>query len=168
MKQIDLREGARRQHRAVALLGALQCWIRGLDGLVFNRPELERLLGLHRFKQTRVEWLRSDFCDLFPYSQVFVTEQNETIYAFLATRKRLRKGFKELSGYMGWCKRNGVQVADFSIWPTTILDRKESSSEALVPFSGHSINSDERLLTAYLSLIAAGQMSPLDIPKIKA
>jgi len=57
MKQIDLREGARRQHRSIALFAVVQCWLRNLDGLVLDRQNLERLVGLERFKGTRVDWL---------------------------------------------------------------------------------------------------------------
>src|SRR5476649_2811641 len=80
MKQIDLREGGRRQHRAIALFAVIQCWKRGLDGLAFSRDNLERLIGIERFKKTRVEWLKADFKDFFPYQQTYV---NGTSFAGL-------------------------------------------------------------------------------------
>ena len=46
MKQIEVREGARRQHRAIALYAALQCWLRQLDGVAIERVDLERLKTL--------------------------------------------------------------------------------------------------------------------------
>lgn len=167
MKQIELREGAKRQHRALALLGALQCWVRGLDGIEFDRPPLERLLGLERFKETRVSWLEEDIRDLFPGIKIFVTEQNKSISTLLATRKHLPQSLGNLGEYRRWCEKQGIKVAPFSIWPAPRKDPNTSGIEALEPFFGHSINSDERLLTSYLTLIASGQMSALDVPKIK-
>ena len=77
MKQIDVREGARRQHRAAALFAVIQCWLRNLDGLVLLRRDLERLLGLERFKGTRVEWLQEDLKDFFPHQSAFWTAGKE-------------------------------------------------------------------------------------------
>ena len=71
MKQIDVREGARRQHRTISLFAVIQCWLRGIDGLGFQRRYLERLLGLERFKQKRVKWLKEDLKELFPYQEIF-------------------------------------------------------------------------------------------------
>ena len=73
MKQIDLREGARRQHRAVSLYTVIQCWVRGLVGVLFRRNHLLRLLGLDRFKETRVDWLREDLRELFPHQEIFIS-----------------------------------------------------------------------------------------------
>ena len=72
MEQIDLREGARRQHRTVALFALIQCWIHGLEGICFQRDHLERLVGIERFRGTRMDWLRRDLKDAFPYQQLLV------------------------------------------------------------------------------------------------
>lgn len=37
--------------------------------LASDRTTLERLLGLERFKQTRVDWLVEDFEDFFPFNK---------------------------------------------------------------------------------------------------
>lgn len=65
MTQNIIREHARRQHRMIGLYAVVQCWQRKLDSLFFKRVDLERLLGLERFKRERVEWLRED---LKPFS----------------------------------------------------------------------------------------------------
>jgi hypothetical protein len=70
LKQIDLREGAKRQHRAIALFAVIQCWLRELDGVAFRRRDLERLLGLERFKETRIDWLMEDLKEMFPHQKV--------------------------------------------------------------------------------------------------
>jgi len=71
MQQIDLREGARRQHRAISLFAVIQCWMGNLEGVVFRRRDLERLIGLERFKEKRMDWLQEDLRELFPYQLEF-------------------------------------------------------------------------------------------------
>lgn len=167
MKQIDLREGAKRQHRAVTMYAALQCWVRGLDALVFKRGQLLRLLGLHRFKETRVDWLQEDFRELFPHQTVFVSGQSKSLGSLLASRKPMKGAAGHLSQQVKWCEDNGIVVEDFQLWQWGSGSHPAKDFEPLTPFFGTSVNSDERLLTCYLSLLASGQMSPLDIPKIK-
>lgn len=167
MKQIDLREGARRQHRAMGLLGVLQCWVRGLDGLVFDRLELERLLGLKRFKETRVAWLMEDSSEFFKSRRVFITEARPSIATLLVSRADMPSDLDTLGDYHRWCEEHKVRIANFSMWPMALFDHKGDEMRPLSPFFGSSVNSDERLLTAYMALVAAGQMSPLDIPGIQ-
>jgi hypothetical protein len=65
---LDIREGARRQHRKIAILCMMQCWLRGLDGIEITREDLQRLLGLEKFKQSRVDWIEEDFRDFFVFA----------------------------------------------------------------------------------------------------
>src|SRR5258708_7325183 len=67
MRQVETREGARRQHRAIGVYAALQCWIRGLDGVVIGRATLERLIGLERFRGARQAWSREDLEPFFSF-----------------------------------------------------------------------------------------------------
>jgi hypothetical protein len=69
MEQVEVREGARRQHRAISLFCVVQCWLRGWDGVRIDRDQLERLLGLRKFKQARVGWMNEDFSEFFPCQQ---------------------------------------------------------------------------------------------------
>jgi hypothetical protein len=106
LKQIDLREGARRQHRAVALFAVVQCWLRDLDGLVFDRRDLERLLGLKRFKGTRVEWMREDFKEFFPYQEVFwMSNARDSFGSLYVSRRELDGFFQE-----GTCAMKSVSL----------------------------------------------------------
>ena len=171
MKQIDLREGARRQHRAIALFAVIQCWLRGLDGIVFRRSDLERLLGLERFKDTRVHWLREDLREMFPHQRVIRSDNSfSALYicrspfaAFLpkglmTTRKRLEGIGKE-----------GPQMALFQMWPRAKAQKVVKAFEGMSPFFSEFGNYDERLLSSYLSLLIHGQISPQSlIPKKKA
>ncbi len=53
----------------------MQCWLRGLDGLVFERDDLERLLGLGQFKSKRIELILDDF----PYHEVLLAADKRDV-----------------------------------------------------------------------------------------
>src|SRR5262249_35463623 len=116
MQQVDLREGARRQDRVVALYAVLQCWVRGLDGVFFLRAHLLRLLGLDRFKETRVSWLQEDFQELFPYQEVFITERSKSLGYLLVSRKRFVGVANNLPQRLEACEANNIAVAKFELW----------------------------------------------------
>jgi hypothetical protein len=67
MREEAMRETARREHRTIALLGVLQCWICGWDGIVFQREVLQQVLHLEHFKDARVQWLKDDIKAAFPH-----------------------------------------------------------------------------------------------------
>jgi len=71
MKQIDVREGALRQHRMIGLFSLIQCWIRNLDGVLLQREHLERLIGIERFKNIRIEWLQEDLSEFFSFQETY-------------------------------------------------------------------------------------------------
>ena len=64
------RETCRRQHRVLGHFLAIQAWLRGLDCIVVSRHDLEVFLGLERFKQQRVGWLREDLLPWFQHQYV--------------------------------------------------------------------------------------------------
>ena len=172
MQQIDLREGARRQHRTAALFAVIQCWLRDLDGLAFSRSHLERLIGLERFKATRVEWLREDFSEFFPYQDVYwiAGKQNSLASLFLSRRELepfLPSGPMTDVARIKGIPKGGPKLAVFKMWSkpnkTTVL----KAFEAAVPFFADAANFDERLLCSYLSLLAQGQISPKSLPELK-
>jgi hypothetical protein len=171
MKQIDLREGARRQHRAVGLFAVIHCWLRGLDGLAFQRRQLERLLGLERFKGTRVEWLREDFREFFPHQEVFwATGKNHSLHSLVLSRVPLTgalpTGAMSTAARIANMRPGGPRVALFEMWaePTKGLNE---AFEGLVPFFADRANFDERFLASYLALLAQGQISPQKLPPMK-
>lgn len=175
---IDLREGARRQHRAVALFAAIQCWLRGLDGVVFERESLERLLGLDRFKKTRISQMEEDFKEYFPFAIVIWkadkrdTDGNLNSFASFWVCKKEIKPFP--GGRMSMQKRlaamgaDAPKLASFKIWQKTTAFEIGKASEAIRPFLADSINMDESLLTSYLLLLSHGQISPQSIPSFHA
>ena len=55
MAMLSPREQARRQHEALALICLLQCWKRGIEGIVIDREELTELLELDRLRNARIQ-----------------------------------------------------------------------------------------------------------------
>jgi hypothetical protein len=164
MKQIDSREGARRQHRTIALFCVIQCWMRGLEGLILERQDLERLLGLERFKGTRIDWLREDFKEFFPYQSV---EESPYEDSKGYTNKK-QQTFKSLS-IVRSKEIKPEQVARLHLWQRPSLPGEDDWTTQLhlgcfIPLLEGEANYDERVLVAYLSLLMQGQISPKSIP----
>ena len=65
----DYREFARCEHRRISLFCAIQCWINGWDGIRVSRDQFKKLLALKRLKSSRVEWMKEDFQELFPFQR---------------------------------------------------------------------------------------------------
>jgi hypothetical protein len=171
MKQIDLREGARRQHRVVALFALVQCWLRNLDGVVFERRHLERLLGLERFKGTRITWLQADLKELFPHRRVIWQKgRNSSLHSILASRATLDAmpggSMSTAARVAGIIAAGGPRLALFELWEEPSRNLIEAF-EGLVPFFAERGNFDERFLSSYLALLAQGQISPHTLPPMK-
>lgn len=172
MQQIDIREGALRQHRGLALFGVIQCWLRGLDGLVFDRPDLERVLGLERFKKERVRWLQDDFRDFFPHQETFWLQKPESFGSLYVCRipfeKNLPDGMMTDKERIAAIKPGSAKLGLFEMWAKPSEEQIEATFEGLLPFFSDAANYDERLLSSYLALLCQGQISPKSLPPLKA
>ena len=155
MKQIDLREGARRQHRVVALYAAVQCWERGLEGVAIQRGDLERLLGLKRFKGTRVEWLEEDLRGFFPHVLVFrASKAPDSLRSIFASRRSLATlpmGTMTTDRRVAEANERGLQLAKLALW---------SADGSHGPALRGVANADEGVLLAWLGLLAQGLVTP--------
>ena len=169
MKQIDLREGARRQHRAIALFAVVQCWTRSLDGLVFQRPHLERLIGLKRFKDTRVRWLREDLAEFFPHQQELVYRGDSLGSLFVARRPLngyLPGGTMHDEERIAGVAAGGPKLDVFWLWPTPKPDEDDDLDylfDFLGPVFKDGVNRDERLAATCLGLLAQGLIGPKEL-----
>jgi hypothetical protein len=170
MKQIDVREGARRQHRTMALFSMIQCWMRGLDGIAYYRSHLERLLGLERFKQTRIDWLQKDIKELFPHQELFWSSDKESFSSLFVSRKKLKqylpKGSMTTQKRIEGIAENGPIIGVFQIWKRPNKKKAQESFSASIPFFSDYANYDERLLSSYLNLLINGQISVDAIPQL--
>jgi len=63
------RESCRRQHRVIGNFLAMQAWLLGVDCIVLVRDDLEKFMGLKRFKSVRVKWLTEDLRPWFSYQE---------------------------------------------------------------------------------------------------
>ncbi|MDD2714721.1 MAG: hypothetical protein PHW04_02380 [Candidatus Wallbacteria bacterium] len=165
MKQIDVREGARRQHRTISLFAVIQCWIRGLDGVAFTRQSLQRLIGLIRFKGKREVWFKEDFKEFFPhiktyYSKVPPKSFEVLIVSRLPLDDYLPNGADSTQDLIAEIAEGGPKIGVFQLWGNPNEEELKSQFEGLVPFFADSVNYDERLLTSYLALLVQGQVSP--------
>jgi len=140
------RAACRRQHRVVANYLAVEAWSRVLDCIVLVREDLEKLLGLKRFKSVRVKWLRVDLAPWFPYQEpYFRSSALSSIDSLFLSRVPIAKHLPE--GSMTTDERIARMVAGS---PPT---KRFSKGRAKVP--------DEADIVARLAVLAAG----LDVPK---
>ncbi|MEF2277975.1 hypothetical protein V3W47_06650 [Deinococcus sp. YIM 134068] len=170
MKQIDVREGARRQHRIVGLFCVLQCWQRGLDGVRISREQLKRLLGLEKFKTVRCQWMLEDLGEYFQYRRTYpeIKVRHRTIdfgdrpYTFSTESIDGSLEFVEISRVNF---ESASRIESLLIWKM-INSKEEGILEAFAPFMSESANYDERLMSSYLSLLCQGQISPSQLPSL--
>ena len=151
MPQMTPRESARRQHRAVALLAVVQCWLRGIDGVLLERAHLHRLLGIERFSEARVEALEEDLAEFFPFRKSTWDPTIEMWFESLWISRR------ELAG---------SPPMTFEMWPSLDGEHLTRGFEGAVPFLADAENYDERLLASYLALLGQGQISPRSLPTL--
>jgi hypothetical protein len=112
-----LRDGAKRQHRTVALFAVLQCWMRNLDGIVFDRRHLERLPGLERFKGRRVAWLKADFKEFSLFKRFITPLKGVLPDGEMLDSRRIEQ-----------IPEGGPRMALFQIWPRPTALRTLQSS----------------------------------------
>lgn len=173
MKQIDLREGARRQHRSLAVLAMIQTWIKNWDGIVFERDHLERLVGLVKFKEKRIEWLKEDLRDLFPFQQILESGQAVKKFEGIFLSRIDFTSYSPvesatIDGHIeGILKNGGPVLGVFELWPKLKVWKKRKLVQeglgGLLPLLNSPANYDERLMHSFLELITGGQISPLAI-----
>jgi hypothetical protein len=151
MKQIEVREGARRQHRTISLFCVIQCWLHGWDGIEISREQLRRLIGIQKFKDRRVTWMRQDFQEMFAYQRPkYDCGSTESFSSIELSRQDLEKK---------------PVIGEFEMWAHPSKDDLARLYEGFIPFfADAATNYDERLLASYLSLLVQGQISPRSVP----
>ena len=140
------RESCRRQHRVLGNYLAMEAWSRGIDCIVLVRPDLEKFLGLKRFKSARIKWLRSDLKPWFPHQDAFYkTTAPSSISSLYLSRLSLSGHLPK--GSMTTDKRIARMGSDA---PTTEYFSKP----------GATLHTEAEII-AYLATLAAG----LEIPR---
>lgn len=168
-RQIAVREGARRQHRVVALYAAIQCWVRKLDAIVIERGDLERLIGLERFKSKRWDWLQKDMEPYFDYIEILeLSGKKKSLGSLYAGRVELElpHGVLSTEKRVALMKANGAKIEPLLLWNED-FDEDSNVPDFAEPFHAAFGSHDERLLSAYLMLLSQGHLSPKNLPGLR-
>jgi len=83
----EYRYALRRSHRLVACYLALWAWHHGIDCIALPRGELLPFLRLKRMRDQRVDWLKTDIKDLFPYAWTTVDSTTNAYATLYLSRK---------------------------------------------------------------------------------
>ena len=75
MDQIEIREGARRQHRCLTMFCALYCWNQDKTICYVGKDQFLLFLGLERLKEIRFKWFVEDGKAYFPH--IFQTKNSK-------------------------------------------------------------------------------------------
>jgi len=67
----EYREYQRCEHRTISLFCAVQCWKNGWDGIRISRGQLKQLLKLKRLQKNRVQRIKQDLEELFPFQRPY-------------------------------------------------------------------------------------------------
>lgn len=145
------RKFCRKQHRVVGVYLAIQAWLKGVDGLAVDRTVLEKLLGLERFQDARVEDLKTDLREWFPHFRVFVNGRGPESLASL------------------WLSRLPLENLPL------VEDSDEKRAERLEKSGGPRIAAmrsvsevpTEEGLVSYLALLADGLANPRSVYDIR-
>lgn len=162
MTEIDRREGARRQHRTVALFAVVQCWVRNLDGVAFTRPQIQRMLGLDRIRGERIGWLKEDMVEYFPHFKAFYLPNTTSVRSVFLCRQSLNQlpratmTTKERIEGIG---EGGPKIGIFSMWPSADRVEVMDNFRASIPLFADTRNYDELMIGSYLALLSQGQIS---------
>jgi len=125
---------------------AVEAWSRGLDCIALDRDDLEKLLGLKRFKSTRVAWMQKDLAPWFPHQQPYYRASAlSSISSLFLARVPIEQHLAE--GTM--TTRERIAGMGVSAPPTAAF----SKGRRKIP--------DEATMVARLAVLAAG----LDVPE---
>jgi hypothetical protein len=139
------REDCRRLHRLIGHYLAMQAWIRKLDCIVLTRADLEKFLGLSKFKSARVKWLTSDLEPWFPHQvPYYKSGAPSSIHSLFLSRVPIQPHLPK--GTMTTQTR--IQKLPPTAPPTGLLSK-----------GIYRVPSEERMIT-YSALLSAGLRKP--------
>lgn len=97
----------------------MQCWLNGLEGIVFDREGLKPILGIKsHIKETRVEWIMEDLEPYFPFRFPFVDVRSKSLSQLLALRIALPDDVRAVSTIIeitSECSQSGISIGRFSL-----------------------------------------------------
>ncbi len=157
MDQIEIREGARRQHRGLAMFCALYCWHHKKEAVFVRKEIFLRYLGLEKMKGKRYEWVLEDVSAYFPFVFTRNTDNKDLIVFSRIPENTLLKEKEKAIHF-------SPKILGLATYPGISLI--ENGEEALkfidnsMPFLSEIKNLHEYAITNALSLLTNGLISP--------
>ena len=157
MDQLEIREGARRQHRGLAMFCVLYCWHHNKKAVFVRKELLLHYLGLERMKGTRYEWIIEDIADYFPHIFKRNTNNKELIVFSKIPENELLKNKSEAINF-------SPKILDLASYSLIQLDTNGEQAYKLIedamPFLSGIKNLHEFAINNALSLLSNGIVPP--------
>jgi hypothetical protein len=169
MKNQREEERKRRQDRIIALYAVLQAWLRNLDGIVCTHSDISRLTGLQSIQHGRIDKMVKNMKVFFPYSKEFWTGPHSFLALFISRKPfadYLIKDELDLQKQVSKLSDEGLRLGFLQLWNKRLSEEVRRSLKDTLPLFTDLISNDEKLLAAYLALLAQGQISPKSIPPL--
>lgn len=166
--QIEVREGAKRQHLSLAMFCVLYAWEHNRQAILISEEMLKSYLGLQRLKTTRIDWLLEDVRNYFEYSYqtdkgsfVFSKVPKEELEKNSKIYKKLEPcslGLQEIYQADEFFNINGIDAIEEKVF---------SKINNIFPYLNGLRNKNEFVILNSLSLLSNGICLPKDIFKDK-
>ena len=110
----------RRQHRLIALYSVIQCWMKGVDGLVLTHSDLIKILNITRLEWSHISQFAANMHEFFPFVVPVWLPSTKQVVACFISRRRMegipRNRQIDIPKQIAALKQQGVHVTTFSIW----------------------------------------------------
>ena len=146
------RLACQRQHRVMGHFLAIQAWLRGVDCLVLEREDLQRFLGLQRFKEERVRWIQEDLRPWFKHqSSMEQGGAGFSLHSLYLSRVEIEK----------WIPGGEFSTED----RIKAFDKKAPKTEKFSHSSAQRSLVDELDVVRYLALLDSGLVDPVPLSR---
>ena len=174
--QIEVREGAKRQHLSLAMFCVLYAWEHNRQAILISEEMLKSYLGLQRLKTTRIDWLLADVRNYFEYS--YQTDKGFFVFSKVPKEELEKNSKEELEKNSKIYKKLepsslGLQEIYkayelFNIIGIDAIEEKVFSKiNNIFPYLNGLRNKNEFVILNSLSLLSNGICLPKDIFKDK-
>ncbi len=161
VNQIDIEEGASRQHLSFAMICAIYCWHNECEATWLPFDEFEQLIGLSYTKIRRFKWVKRDVSAYFKYIYTCDDKTGKRKLLFLSRVPQIKiESNKELA------IRFAPKLMDIK-GHGCALDSEEEKLDNYVstcfPFVNSVNNKSEMAIQMSLTLLSQGMVTPEDV-----
>ena len=157
MNQVEIREGARRQHRGLGMFCALYCWNHDKKAVVVQKEVLLRYLGLERMKEKRFEWICEDISAYFPHIFQKTTSVDMLVFSKIPE--------SDISASKNDVIQFTPKVLNLAAYNSLCIldggDKTQDFIDESMPFLSEVNNLHEYAITNTLTMLACGVISPV-------